>query len=167
MNRHIAVCHKSGVTKGASINRRGGGQRPSEGGVALSQLLILVFAKSGVRACKCSVTALRTTQATETRLRAERRLSSRYSSAGRVTDSRTVEGAAPVLLGWTDMTTSYYITVVQNGDRRCLVRFRCTQYHSGFSPRNRPHLRQAPNTASTIPANKTSASVASLIRVAP
>ena len=29
------------------------------------------------------------------------------------------------------------------------------------------HLRQAPNTASTIPANKTSASVASLIRVAP
>ena len=84
---------------------RGGGQRPSGGTAAPSQLLALFLAKSGAWACKCSVTALRTNQATETRLRSERRLSSRYSSVGRVTDSRTVEGAAPVLLGWTDMTT--------------------------------------------------------------
>ena len=86
---------------------------PSGGGVALSQLLIPLLAKSGAWACKCSVTALRTNQATETRLLSERRLSSRYSSAGRVTDRRTVEGATPVLLGWTDMTTSYYTTMVK------------------------------------------------------
>ena len=39
---------------------RGGGQKPSGGAAAPSQLLALFLAKSGAWACKCSVTALRT-----------------------------------------------------------------------------------------------------------
>lgn len=50
--------------------------------------------------------------ATETRLRSARRLSSQYSSAGRVMDSRIVEGSLPVFLGWADMVTPYNTTVV-------------------------------------------------------
>ena len=77
-----------------------------------NQFLVPVLAKSGAWACRCSVTALRINQATETRFRSERRLSSRYSSAGKVTDSRVVEGFSVVFLGSVDMVTSYHTIVV-------------------------------------------------------